>query len=1100
MLSNFKMPYRAKQFHYFIIFFFLLSALPFNSWAQLLGKFEDPKPKKTSPEIGTLGTFNGDDKVDLYTGKVNVNIPLYTIETKDIKLPISLIYNQDGIKVGTKASSVGLGFYLNAASYIQRERKGYPDESGSGRFQTIGSFFPLEIGNTPNTIINKFRNRPYVHNPLLYPNNSHTALWAEFDALELLINGYNSFGNVGMSNNYQVDSEPDLFSFNFLGETGTFVLDENGDPQITEGDTKIKITPPIGPKGYQNFWNVILPSGIQLKFPNNLEYIEKEEYKYLTEIVYPGFYDAPNSVPPNISETYQTFGQYTYLWWVSEITSPSNQAISFQYQSTDNVVDTIKQSKRIVPHIHQVHEYISGSGYQNEQGWVNPRPPFTTASSFITLDEGGWNFSDWLKAPLIDHVYSYDDYSTVIAPKYIYRIIFPDGEITFNQPPNVFRRDAPKTKYLNDIQIANNVGETIKSITPKYEYLMSNGNNSSDPKDYRLCLKELTVQGLDNVKYKYSFEYDNTYNLPNRNSVQQDFFGYFNNNQTTTSVPTIYKQGRQYVLGDRSVNEAKMQANMLKKIFYPTGGSSEFFYRNNTIEDPINAGYNVGGLRVDMIKDFDGARTISTKYNYAGGASPLLLYNPSLYFVSEKLLSDTYPNHGNRNNMTVNEYHVLEIRNFPFSPILLTKGGYVGYNKVEVLKEGLGKTVYEFTSPTSHPDLLSERIVSPSNQYLLNTTPPDFRHISMDAKRGLLLSMKMYNEDGNLVREESNAYNFNFGNPQKIWGMANAALPFLPEQIQSLGNSIMEKYVHVIDLFYYQPNGTVLTESKTTDYTVQGRLDQKKSFSYNSNKSIKEIETTDSKDNVTSIEYRYAEDVSFGGEDWPYYIYGTMMRKNILKPIEIIASRIKNGNKYVIEAQLNKYGIKYNQQQTNAFIVPNSHYSFVATSPLLKSTFKTFSVYGDENEGEEFEVIEPRMRLDVSFIYNTDANLVSVKDISNRATSYLWSYKKQHPIAEIKNADYTAIENILGAASIELFSNQTNPSKTAIDNFIAPLKAGLPNAQISIYTYKPLLGMTSQTDVKGMTTYYEYDNFQRLKAIKDQNGSVIKSYDYHYKP
>jgi hypothetical protein len=44
------------------------------------------------------------------------------------------------------------------------------------------------------------------------------------------------------------------------------------------------------------------------------------------------------------------------------------------------------------------------------------------------------------------------------------------------------------------------------------------------------------------------------------------------------------------------------------------------------------------------------------------------------------------------------------------------------------------------------------------------------------------------------------------------------------------------------------------------------------------------------------------------------------------------------------------------------------------------------------------------------------------------------------------------------------------------------------------------VGVTSETDQAGKTSYYAYDNFNRLDFVKDLNGNVIKTFDYNYTP
>jgi len=129
-------------------------------------------------------------------------------------------------------------------------------------------------------------------------------------------------------------------------------------------------------------------------------------------------------------------------------------------------------------------------------------------------------------------------------------------------------------------------------------------------------------------------------------------------------------------------------------------------------------------------------------------------------------------------------------------------------------------------------------------------------------------------------------------------------------------------------------------------------------------------------------------------------------------------------------------------------------------------------------------------------LYNNLSRPLSLSQELDSKVNYIWAYNGQFPVAEIKNADYSAIKEASGIAAFCL----TYPDKTAIDAFVSDLKLGLPNAQITTYGYKSLIEVTSTTDPKGLTTYYEDDSFQRLKYIKDQNGYIIKSYDCHYKP
>ncbi len=56
------------------------------------------------------------------------------------------------------------------------------------------------------------------------------------------------------------------------------------------------------------------------------------------------------------------------------------------------------------------------------------------------------------------------------------------------------------------------------------------------------------------------------------------------------------------------------------------------------------------------------------------------------------------------------------------------------------------------------------------------------------------------------------------------------------------------------------------------------------------------------------------------------------------------------------------------------------------------------------------------------------------------------------------------------------------------------------DAQMTTYTYDPLVGMTSATaPPNNVTTYYDYDDFGRLKLVKDEEENTLKTYKYNYR-
>ena len=170
-----------------------------------------------SPNASSLGEY-GVTPINHYSGKTNIEIPLYNFNEDKIPLNISLTYNSSGIKVNSIASWVGQNWSLNAGGVITRAIRGERD------------FHNYSFDWNGNAQAYKgFKHTGYRMNS----NN-----WSEFENLKSLVREAKTWDAPNLFRN--MDLEPDIFTFNFMGFSGTFFLDNEGKWKV-QSNTHLKI-------------------------------------------------------------------------------------------------------------------------------------------------------------------------------------------------------------------------------------------------------------------------------------------------------------------------------------------------------------------------------------------------------------------------------------------------------------------------------------------------------------------------------------------------------------------------------------------------------------------------------------------------------------------------------------------------------------------------------------------------------------------------------------------------------------------------------------------------------------------------------------------
>jgi len=266
-----------------------------------------------APNTASLGKYF-DVPVNLSTGVADIQIPLYTIKSGSITLPISLSYHASGNKVNTPASWVGLGWDINCGGVITKQVNGLDDFFSTTQYE----------GTHGHPAMTNYLNPDYTMDNYAIPMGSMSAVIDSMHSPTYgpyhLIEFYRIFGRI-IQNHY--DGESDEYHYSTPEGGGTlFYNQKTASFQMDELN------------GWKNSyyandddWLLISKNG------NQYSYTEGEE-----------------TLSPAYAGNPAGGGYYTSAWYLTGIADVVNsRSISFSYD----------QSAR----------YLSGAGTSESQDW-----------------------------------------------------------------------------------------------------------------------------------------------------------------------------------------------------------------------------------------------------------------------------------------------------------------------------------------------------------------------------------------------------------------------------------------------------------------------------------------------------------------------------------------------------------------------------------------------------------------------------------------------------------------------------------------------------------------------------------------------------------
>lgn len=1003
---------------------------------------------------------------DLSRGLLNISIPLYEIKSGSITVPIQLNYNAGGIKVDEIASNVGLGWNLQAGGTVIREikdledheiqqiyKEGFISNYSPKLLKNLGYFMKPEDLNSPGTSNTIFSDIAKIDaSPDLFLANA-PGLTSKF-YLESYNRGSNPNDFYNNESTYTIKflngsaDKGEIVTrkrLNGLTSNGFLTSEIQGFPESLQGVHGLFQNNQT-PMDYESF--VITNSqGLRFSF-NKPDFTESiSSFSSPTQFIRR---EENSSYSDNIVLNAYAAGLYRLRansWGLSEINDPNTgQSVTFSYHSYN------KPLTKVFPTNIKNNRYTDGSYRTPTCNSIDFIPEYTDThgqnSGYCPVCElRVRNPKFYLKLPQVNRI----------------------SEINWGQGKVIFYYENQRLDDLNEnsltkIKVFDKTGNAIITYFFNYSYFISK-ENCSEWYCKRLRLDNIEILENNERKLLYSFDYYYDNPLPKVNSLEHDFFGYYNNNGSTIGntietlkSPKLYFRamkskysilpfpliGSKEISGDYSLlaNEYSL-TGLIKKITNSSGGSNEFIYENHDfmIDNEMIKG---GGARIktQILNDGNNKRYLHYEYNDYNNPSSGKINNIPIFGYSDS------------NDAT-------GINNFiSYTNIQNNSDTKITYSRVIKREVGVG-FIENIYSTFPDIDIQNENNVC-TNCFFENSA----------------FGKGLYNEDNSILNSKilkENVYDIN----QNVlisttYSYTSKLLSNLPLNFQDAieRGSCSQIYFagSVYTVLPYRSNlknqRNLLTQKTTTEYFKSGSKTTIENFIYDEiYPFVKEYKINDQ---IGEFKKKYFFPFDTEINSFPY-VSNLVNLNKIESPLK--SETYKDGLK--IDEQYTEYA---NDASTSNMCLPK--YIFI-------------------KKGDSENILEKKLTYN---LFDNKGNLIQYTPENSNPVSIIWGYNQTQPVAIINGIDYNSINSNL-ITSIQYATNSVLLDENNVLTALTNLRNSLPEGTlVSTYTYKPLIGISTIIDSKGDIQYYEYDSRNRLKYIRDKNNFILKEYNYYNRP